>query len=360
MKKTQICMTIVLVLFMCSIASAVSNAIVYWCGKVDLNSVDPCFAWPNSEDTFWSNPHNWVSWPPPDWLVRLNFVPDINDPVALNRGLDNNGNFVTDPNLWTTVIDSNTAAEAAWVAVGYWGWHALYITGGTLHIAGTWPQAFFPQDGNLPLQVDNFMLELARSDWSDVGKEYADSNSILYISGGSVTGNGHFVIGGLNDQWRDLGANGHFNMSGGTVDCNGTLQIGMYNGTGDVNLSGGIFTANNLAMTSHGLLNISDTGKVVLKGDKRVLVNGYIDSGWIVSPAYAAYHVDTNTTEVSTSSCGSGADLSGDCYVDFEDVKILADNWLAVGTNQADLNGDGRVDFKDFAMLASQWWLQLP
>ena len=353
MNKMRICITIVLVLFMCGVASAVSDTIVYWCGKGDP-TIDPAFAWPDSEDTFWSNPHNWVSWPLPDFFVRLNFVPDINDPVALNRGLDNNHQFVTDPNLWTTVIDSDTAAEAAWLVIGYYGWHTLNITGGTLQIAG-YPQAFYPQDGNLPYQIDKFMLEVARSNLY----EYSDSNSVLNISGGSVTGNGHFVIGGLNDYWHNLGGNGHFNMSGGTVDCNGTLQIGMYNGTGDVNLSGGIFDANNLAMTSHGLLTISGTGKMMLKGDKSSLVNGYIASGWIVSPAYVAYHAGTNTTSISASPCGSGADLSGDCYVDFEDVKILADNWLAVGANQADLIGDGRVDFKDFAILASQW-LQEP
>ncbi len=354
MKKMQICMTIILVLFMCSAASAVNDTIVYWCGAGDL-TIDPAYGWPPSENTQWKDPNNWVSWPLPDYFVRLHFVPDINDSVVLNRGLDSNYQFVTEPNLWTTVIDSDTSAEAAWLAIGQYGWHTLNITGGTLHISGML-QAFYPQDGNPPLQTDKFMLEMARSNLY----EYGDSNSVLNISGGSVTGNGHFVIGGLNDEWGNLGGNGHFNMSGGTVDCNGTLEIGMYNGTGDVNLSGGIFDANDLQMTAHGLLTISGTGKLVLKGDKRELVNGYINSGWIVSPAYVTYHAVTNTTEISASSCGSGANLSGDCYVDFEDVKILADNWLAVGANQADLNGDGRVNFKDYAELARQWLTTLP
>jgi len=357
MKKTQICMMVVLVLFMCSAASALSDTIVYWCGTGNL-AIDPCFAWPPGENLLWQEPNNWVSWPLPDFFVRLHFVPDINDPVALNRGINGPGNFVSDPNFWTTVIDSNTAAKAAWLVIGYYGSHKLYITGGTLQIAGM-SQAFYPQDYNLPYQIDKFMLEIARTDLTTGDEITMDSNSLLNISGGSVTGNGHFVVGGLNDYWHDLGANGHFNMSGGTVDCNGNLQIGMYNGTGDVNLSGGTFDANSLAMTSRGLLTISGTGKVMLRGDKRAIANAYIASGWIVGPAYVTYHVDTNKTEISTSSCGSGADLSGDCYIDVEDVKILADNWLAVGTNQADLNGDGRVNFKDFAMLALQW-LQVP
>ena len=364
MKKTQICMTIVLVLFMCSVAPAVvvenSELVVYWCGKGDM-TIDPCYAWPDSVDKYWSNPLNWVTWPPPDYFVRLNFVPDLNDPVGLNRGHDRLHHEVTDSNLWTTVIDSNTAAKAAWVGIGYYGWHTLNITGGTLQLSG-YRQKFYLQDANHPQDpnyVDTFMLELARTDLTTGGVLTHDSNSVLNISGGSVTGNGHFVVGGIDNRWGEHGANGHFNMSGGTVDCNGNLQIGMYHGTGDVNLSGGTFDANDLQMTSRGLLTISGTGKVMLKGDKRAIANAYIASGWIVGPAYVTYHVDTNKTEISTSSCGSGADLSGDCYIDVEDVEILADNWLAVGTNQADISGDGRVNFKDFAMLASRW-LQVP
>jgi hypothetical protein len=319
----------------------------------------PEYSWPDSEDVYWKNPHNWVSWPLPDFFVRLDFVPSLIDPVALNRSLDDDNHIVTDPNLWTTVIDDGTAAEAAWLVVGYYGWHVLNITGGTLHIAGNYPQVFYPQDTNQPYQIGYFMLEIARCDYETSGFFCNDSNSLVNISGGAVTGNGDFLVGGLNDQWHELGASGHLNMSGGTVDCNGTLQIGMYEGTGEFNLSGGVFTANSLQMTSHGLLTISGAGKLVLIGDRRTIVNGYIASGWIDSPAYVTYHAGSNTTEISASACGSGADLSGDCHIDYADIKIMANNWLAVGTNQADLSGDGQVNFKDFAMLAAQW-LQVP
>ncbi len=49
-------------------------------------------------------------------------------------------------------------------------------------------------------------------------------------------------------------------------------------------------------------------------------------------------------------------DFTGDCFVDYDDLKILADNWLALVSPAVDLNDDGDVDFEDFAVLASQWF----
>jgi len=53
------------------------------------------------------------------------------------------------------------------------------------------------------------------------------------------------------------------------------------------------------------------------------------------------------------------SDLSGDCFVDYNDLKILADQWLqAPGLPSADIapeGGDSLVDFLDFAVVAGQW-----
>ena len=49
----------------------------------------------------------------------------------------------------------------------------------------------------------------------------------------------------------------------------------------------------------------------------------------------------------------SAADLNSDCIVDFADLEIMADGWLAGAAG--DLNTDGSVDFKDFAVLADKW-----
>lgn len=49
-------------------------------------------------------------------------------------------------------------------------------------------------------------------------------------------------------------------------------------------------------------------------------------------------------------------DLTTTGTVDFTDVALLADFWLAEGELlPADLNGDGRVDFRDFALLSGDW-----
>lgn len=56
------------------------------------------------------------------------------------------------------------------------------------------------------------------------------------------------------------------------------------------------------------------------------------------------------------------ADLTGDCKVNFADVAVLGENWLASGCTEtndfcsgADLYADGRVDMLDYAELAAQW-----
>jgi hypothetical protein len=49
------------------------------------------------------------------------------------------------------------------------------------------------------------------------------------------------------------------------------------------------------------------------------------------------------------------ADLSGDCVVDYKDLKIMADEWLCSGSCAADLYLDDKVDFKDFAVLVDSW-----
>jgi hypothetical protein len=54
------------------------------------------------------------------------------------------------------------------------------------------------------------------------------------------------------------------------------------------------------------------------------------------------------------------ADITGDGIVDFEDLAVLAAQWLQTpGIPSADIaplpDGDGVVDFQDFAELADHW-----
>jgi hypothetical protein len=48
------------------------------------------------------------------------------------------------------------------------------------------------------------------------------------------------------------------------------------------------------------------------------------------------------------------ADLNNDCVVEYEDLSIVAQEWLTSGV-LADLYGDGNVDFRDYAIVAEGW-----
>jgi predicted outer membrane repeat protein len=56
--------------------------------------------------------------------------------------------------------------------------------------------------------------------------------------------------------------------------------------------------------------------------------------------------------------CTLTADLTGDCVVDYLDLKIMTDEWLDTGCCEADLYKDCKVDFKDFAILADSWLVE--
>jgi len=66
------------------------------------------------------------------------------------------------------------------------------------------------------------------------------------------------------------------------------------------------------------------------------------------------WHFTTATAPVT---CPQ-ADLNGDCRVDFQDMGLLADQWLDRGSDLplADRGGADRVGLDDFAVLAGQWY----
>jgi hypothetical protein len=59
--------------------------------------------------------------------------------------------------------------------------------------------------------------------------------------------------------------------------------------------------------------------------------------------------------------CPLQYELTNDCYVDIDDLDVLAGQWLdpshCPGVGCADLNGDGQINFKDFALLGHEWKL---
>ncbi|GAH79671.1 unnamed protein product, partial [marine sediment metagenome] len=51
-------------------------------------------------------------------------------------------------------------------------------------------------------------------------------------------------------------------------------------------------------------------------------------------------------------------DFDGDdCFVDYNDLRVLADNWLSSPADpNIDLSKDGKINFEEFAILASEWF----
>ncbi len=57
---------------------------------------------------------------------------------------------------------------------------------------------------------------------------------------------------------------------------------------------------------------------------------------------------------------GLASDISGDCYVDYYDLEIIANHWLeddcgTVDCEGSDFEPDGNVDFVDFALFGPEW-----
>lgn len=247
MKRFIFLLTIVFLLGMANLASAYD---IYWRGIGYPGDVPPVAP---SEDEYWSNINNWVSWAPPDWTATSR-MPTSVDVVKLNRG------------GFLTLVDSGTTAVAADVHVSMWN---------------AWPQT----PGNPMLSVTGGALEVSGT--LSVGTAGAGEVGEMNISGGTVTVGGPFVISGVD--WGSS-ADGIVDMSGGTVNVGGYLEIGLNAGTGAMTLSGGTITAAGLSMAANGSLLITGGGMLVLPGNKEALIDGYISSGWL-SPCVAEWHI---------------------------------------------------------------------
>ncbi len=95
--------------------------------------------------------------------------------------------------------------------------------------------------------------------------------------------------------------------------------------------------------------------------------NGSDSDGVITSTEYltadGAGSLTLSVTNLSTDTAvkvtGIHGDLTNDMYVDYDDLSILADNWLGSGAGGGDIappdSPDGIVNLLDFAKLAERW-----
>jgi hypothetical protein len=155
-------------------------------------------------------------------------------------------------------INTGNAAECTWLVIGDSVSGEMHITGGTLNVSGI------------------------TDSWTIIGYGSTDVG-ILTMDGGTMTTSNRIFVG--------FQGQGTINMNGGTMNIGGTFGIGygetFTTGRGTVNLAGGtINAAGTFTMSSPagcvGKLDITG-GTLNLTGDKRTIVLGYIDSGYIVA-----------------------------------------------------------------------------
>ena len=285
------------------------------------------------------------------------------------------------------LISSGTAAECQWLALSDGAPGDLRMTGGTLNVSGS-----------------------SADTWTIIA--YAPSDvGIFTMDGGTITTSSRFYVG--------FQGQATLNMNGGSLNIGGIFGIaygeGWTTGRGYVYLAGGTITAADFQMASPagciGLLDITG-GTLIITGDKTTQINGYASSGIIKayggigtlavdynitnpgkttvsasldsqqahnpSPASGDANISPSTVLGWTAGLGAAShdiyfgtdfsdvnsasrllgDLDGSGTVDYNDLFILTDYWLAdpFGSEPyAGINDDNIVDFFDYALLAQDF-----
>lgn len=282
------------------------------CIYVSIPTVYADTEWYNtSGDRRWDNPTNWDAG-----------IPDSADKAGIRHSIPDG-----------PIIDSVTSAVANTIVCGDWGStdNTLEITGGSLTISG----------------------------WFILGYGASDEGT-FNVSGGTTTCNSHMDVG--------FKGAGHMTMTGGTVTVNGTFGIsldsdGLGTSSGDVQLDSGSITCDAFTMKSGGSLDITN-GTLIVKGDVRSTVNGYVNNGWITAYGGAGnlnVDITTNTgkttvwAEEGSPTLGNG-DINGDGYVDDTDLLLFVAEWLDPNPDpDADFTRDGEVQMDDYQILAKNW-----
>ena len=108
------------------------------------------------------------------------------------------------------------------------------------------------------------------------------SNGTVNMQSGTINVGNHLYVG--------FDGSGTLNMDGGTITVPDLLEIPKKEaGVGHVDLHGGTISARIFLMRSTGSVGTLDitAGKLIVNGDVREAVQGYIDNGWIT--AYREY-----------------------------------------------------------------------
>jgi predicted phosphodiesterase len=225
---------------------------------------------------------------------------------------------------------------------------------------------------------------------------------------GTVSVGSNLIVGNMGS--------GTMNMTGGSITVTGTFGIAQSGGAGDVFLDGGTVSSGSFSMLSGAAMDITG-GTLIVSGDVTSTINQYISSGWLTAyRGSGTLNVDYNVTnpgkttvtgesgtppplpgQATNPSPSNGAtgistladlswtagiyavshdvyfgtdfsdvnsaarlpgDLDGSGTVDYNDLFILTDYWVAdpFGSEPyAGINDDNIVDFFDYALLAQDF-----
>ncbi len=252
---------------------------------------------PSDSDMYWCDSFNW-------WL---GFGPPTSaDTVLINSTPDG-----------PAIIDLNCSAETAFLIISQFGNSATVkvAPGGSLHVYGDTILGNYSQTGTLDVQglvtIDSKLT---------VGYYIAPRGiGAVNLAGGTIEVGGDVIVG-------EQGGDGTITITAGVLDIAGELD--MLNG--HVQVNGGIVYADDLFFfPPHGTFDITGDGTVVVRQDLSNFIGHSIDSitacggqGEVIIEYY------TGITVARTECVCPNSDLNGDCYVNLEDLAILAEQWL--------------------------------
>ncbi len=265
---------LIFLVFLVLLVSMVSDASAGTCWWKGASAVD----------RYWNNSNNW-------W----NAVPGSADTADLNKGQG------IQPEIDANCVGGNAAVCSIlqlpnWLDDGGTSCY-LYMTGGILTIGS------------------NFEMGC----WGGGSNPY--DRGVMTMSNGTVTVGGYMSVGESGE--------GIINMTGGTIDIDGTLYIPKESaGDGTVNLDGGTISAGGISMNANGLVDIND-GELIIDGNVVGTINNYVNNGWITANDVAEeVLVDYNTAiskTIVTAGMVAGLIDGFESYTDGNDLRL---NWI--------------------------------
>jgi hypothetical protein len=176
-----------------------------------------------------------------------------------------------------------------------------------------------------------------------IGRMSGGSNVENCYATGSATAAGNYAGGFIGGRWGDILANcystGTATASSGAGGFNGTGSTAVTNCYWDTETSG-------LATSTIG------TGKTTAEMKTKATFSGWtFPTVWKIHEPVTYPKLSWQAFEVS--------DLDFDGDIDFADLKAMAYNWLATGSDlTGDIYVDNTVNFRDFAEFAEDWATQ--